>query len=61
MCVFKCHQEKEKDSKSGHAAYQIRKRKRVWTAVHKGSGLAVEEQTASGKTFSVTCNLPQAI
>jgi len=27
------------------SAYEIRKRKRVWTAVHKGSGLATDERT----------------
>jgi hypothetical protein len=28
-----------------HSAYEIRKRKRVWTAVRKGSGLATDERT----------------
>jgi len=28
-----------------HPAYEIRKRKRVWTAVRKGSGLATDERT----------------
>ena len=28
-----------------HSADEIRKRKRVWTAVRKGSGLATDEQT----------------
>jgi len=28
-----------------HSAYKIRKRKRVWTAVPKGSGLATDERT----------------
>ena len=28
-----------------HLAYKIRKRKRVWTAVRKGSGLATDERT----------------
>jgi hypothetical protein len=27
-----------------HTAYEIRKRKRVWMAVRKGSGLAVDER-----------------
>jgi hypothetical protein len=36
--------EVEKDIIS-HPAYEIRKRKRVWTVVHKGSGLATDAQT----------------
>jgi hypothetical protein len=28
-----------------HSAYEIRKRKRVWTAIRKGSGLVVDERT----------------
>jgi len=28
-----------------HSAYEIRKRKRVWTAIRKGSGLVVDEHT----------------
>jgi hypothetical protein len=28
-----------------HSAYEIRKRKRVWTAVRKESGLATDERT----------------
>ena len=28
-----------------HSAYEIRKRKRVWTAIRKGSGLVVDEWT----------------
>jgi hypothetical protein len=28
-----------------HSAYDIRKRKRVWTAIGKGSGLVVDERT----------------
>jgi len=28
-----------------HSAYEIRKRKRVWMAIRKGSGLVVDEQT----------------
>jgi len=28
-----------------HSAYEIRKRKRVWTAIRRGSGLVVDEQT----------------
>jgi endonuclease/exonuclease/phosphatase (EEP) superfamily protein YafD len=28
-----------------HSAYEIRKQKRVWTAVRKGSGLATDERT----------------
>jgi len=28
-----------------HSAYEIRKRKRVWTAIQKGSGLVVDERT----------------
>jgi hypothetical protein len=28
-----------------HSAYEIRKRKRVWTAIPKGSGLVVDEHT----------------
>jgi len=27
-----------------HSAYEIRKRKRVWTAIQKGSGLVVDER-----------------
>jgi len=29
----------------GHSAYEIRKRKRVWTAIQRGSGLVVDEWT----------------
>jgi len=32
-----------------HSAYEIRKRKRVWTAIWKGSGLVVDEQTDSSR------------
>jgi len=28
-----------------HRAYEIRKRKSIWTAMRKGSGLVVDEQT----------------
>jgi len=28
-----------------HSAYEIRKRKSVWTAIQKGSGLVVDERT----------------
>jgi endonuclease/exonuclease/phosphatase family metal-dependent hydrolase len=28
-----------------HSAYEIRKRKRVWTAIRKGSGLVVDDRT----------------
>jgi len=31
-----------------HPVYEIRKRKRVWTAVCKGSGLATDERTDLG-------------
>jgi hypothetical protein len=31
-----------------HSAYQIRKRKRVWTAIPRGSGLVVDERTDLG-------------
>ena len=39
-----------------HTAYEIRKRKRVWTAVRKGSSLAVDERTDlnRGATDDVT-------
>jgi hypothetical protein len=43
-----CWQEPPRERKGfeiRHTAYEIRKRKRVWMAVRKGSGLAVDERT----------------
>jgi len=46
--VLVCLQEpprKRGEIGSSHSAYEIRKRKSVWTAIRKGSGLVVDKQT----------------
>jgi hypothetical protein len=45
-----CLQEPPRERERGgvgisHSAYEIRKRKRVWTAIRRGSGLLVDEWT----------------
>jgi len=45
-----CLQEPPRERERGgvgisHSAYEIRKRKRVWTAIRRGSGLVVDERT----------------
>jgi hypothetical protein len=47
-----CLQEPPRDRKRfdlRHTAYELRERNRVWTAVHKGSSLAVDERADLGK------------
>jgi len=49
-----CLQEPPRERERGgvgisHSAYEIRKRKRVWTAIRRGSGLVVDERTDSSR------------
>jgi len=44
VCLQEPRRERE-DIGISHSAYEIRNRKRVWTAIQKGSGLVVDERT----------------
>jgi hypothetical protein len=47
-----CLQEKPRERRgvgNSHWVYEIRNRKRVWTAIGKGSGLVVDERTDSSR------------
>jgi hypothetical protein len=46
VCLQEPPRERERGGvRISHSAYEIRKRKRVWTAIRRGSGLVVDERT----------------